>query len=227
MGTGAEKVLLGGGLGALGGALSDDPAQLTSFIGQTGNSGVRVNPDGTFTSDPNAQRTIDPGDLLAFGLGKIDQLFPQFEEIANSPIRLGPSAAIQQVPQIAGGALPFPVGISVSDPALSDPSQLVPFSERSPLGGIADNAVIGRGRTPPARDTPPGGTPPGGFPPSSPPTTGKPPPDRFAAVQADPMAQTSSMFGLPTPRGEFDKFLDAMNMLSIGQSKPIVPGGLT
>ena len=107
----AGKLALGAGAGALSGALSEDPDKLTSFINQFGTSGI---------SGQNV--SVDPGNSLATGLDLAGRGFSALNTLAAQPVDLGP-ASIAQTPAFAfGGALPAPLGFTVSDPGFKKPS---------------------------------------------------------------------------------------------------------
>ena len=167
--------LLGGGIGAASGALSDDPTLLSSFVDAT--------------QDPNLpgvpSLSVDPGSLLAQGVGRNDILFNAQADLARQGTQLGPAALIQPGLSVGGGILPFtPTGLGVEDVGFTQRQGL----DFGPLGGPTSGGEhvglpgpgggggFGGGGSPPGGGGPPGGGPPGGGPPGGgQPPTGLPP----------------------------------------------------
>lgn len=221
MGTGAEvalpKILLGGGLGALGGALSQDPSELTSFINQTGGTG----------SGFRGRFTVDPGDLLARAMVRTSTFEDALRSQAAFPTDLGPAAMIQTPAFSFGGALPAPIGISVTDPGFLQRPGL--------LTGRVSDAGMGSGGGGGGGNGGNGGGGGGGADDSFPPFVKDPPGGGFNpfAKFMGGLANVPGGFGgaglstaMPTGGGELQQFLDAINMLQLGRGRPIVQGGL-
>jgi hypothetical protein len=120
---GSSKLALGAAAGAMGGALSEDPDKLTSFIGQTGQSQI---PGGGTMS-------VDPGDSMATGLDLSNRGFRALSELASTPVDLGPQSMVQTPGFAFGGSLPAPLGFTVTDPGWRTGPR-VDFSTGSTVG---------------------------------------------------------------------------------------------
>lgn len=165
--TGAEISLLvsalaGPLMGGLFGGNSDQPRQ--SFEGQG---------------------AIDPRNMMRHNAELVNRIGAALTQRLGQPVNLR-SAVVQQPGAYSGGGLPFPIGVTAQDPALSDPSLLS-------LAGIPGLSSIFSGGAGAFSD--PGGFPEVGY--STPPGAGANPFDK---------PQGEDFFGYDTNTGAFDNF---------------------
>jgi hypothetical protein len=199
------KALLGAGLGGLGGAFGSDPGALHTFVGGTGETGI----------EGGGPISVDPGDLLAQGFGQLGTMRNAFADRLAQGTEMGPASIVQTPAYAYGGALPAPLGITVSDPGfLQRPGiELAGYSPVGPGGsGLGDPSGFPSGWN--EDDSTPGGGGGGDNPPRDPRTT------------RQMLRPLSPLGGGASPEAAMLRFADAANILRLKQGRPLqAPGG--
>lgn len=144
-----------------------------------------------FESVESGGASVGPGQLLRGSVLSADDLFQALRDRASGDITLG-SAGVQALPTFTGGSLPFPVGATGQDPALSNPGLLT--SEGAPsIGAPSDfepSLLLERGR----RSPPPSPGPPPTLPDGTPVPTPFIPPPTGGMTQAEGEARFGPTF---------------------------------
>lgn len=97
-------------------------------------------PEGQEIQSFRGHGSIDPVNMLHNVNTLLGRIGNVVTDRAAQPISLGRGAIVQQPTAFTGGGLPFPIGLSGVDPALSDPSILtLPGIEG--FAGVFDNLV--------------------------------------------------------------------------------------
>ena len=74
----------------------------------------------TFEGEQRGDLSLDPRDLLGYGITNTARFGQQWEDIANRGISL-PGAYAKATPTFTGGGLPMPIGLMSRDPAHDNP----------------------------------------------------------------------------------------------------------
>lgn len=94
----------------------------------------------TFEGESRGGLSLDPRDMMGFGLTAMGRFGDSMNERLSQPINL-PSSFVQGLPTFSGGGLPMPIGVTGRDPAEADPSMLTrqsSYTNRDPFQGIGN-----------------------------------------------------------------------------------------